>query len=232
MGETEKPLQRDPIQDQSLYEAAWPESEGLSRHRCLIYDGAPSVHLPLIASVIKERLQDNYRCLYLNSPAMIAGLRAYLAARGIDVVQNVARGSLVLSSDHDHIIDGEFSIDTILTNLGRLAGEALADGYQGLFASGDMLWEFGNERNLEKLLAYETRLEELLRTLPALSGICQYHREILPSSAVKTALYTHQTIYLNETLPRLNPHYRHPGTLRAATPESELSITAMLASLR
>jgi hypothetical protein len=182
--------------------------------------------------VIKERLQENYRCLYLNSPAMIAGVRAYLAARGIDVVQSVGRGSLVLSSDQDHIIDGEFNSDKILTKLGRLVEEALADGYAGLFASGDMLWEFGNERNLDKLLAYETRLEELLKTLPALSGICQYHREILPASAVKAALYTHQTIYLNDTLARVNPHHRQPGTLRLETQESERAITAMLAGLR
>ena len=190
------------------------------------------MHLPVIASVIKERLDDNFRCVYLNSPPMIAGLRNYLAARGIDVAKSVARGSLVLSSAQDHLIDGEFHIESMLDGLGRLVGEALADGYAGLFASGDMLWEFGSERNLDKLLEYEMRLEELLKTLPAISGICQYHREILPASALKAALYSHQTVCLNETLTHLNPHYLQPATLRAETRGSHGATTAMLASLR
>lgn len=103
MEKIEEPLRRTPPREQSL-ETAWPESARLSRHRCLIYEGAPSVHLPVIASVIKERLDDNLRCVYLNSPPMIAGLRNYLAARGIDVAKSVARGSLVLSSAQDHLI--------------------------------------------------------------------------------------------------------------------------------
>ena len=232
MGQTENSPLKGATPEQNPHDAAWQESEHLSRHRCLIYEGAPSVHLPLIASVIKERLQGNYRCLYLNSPAMIAGLRTYLAARGIDVAQSVSSGNLVLSSDQDHLIDGEFDIDTLLTSLDRLGGEAVTDGYAGLFASGDMLWEFGSERNLGKLLEYETRLEELLRNVPAVSGICQYHREILPTSAVKTALYTHQTIYLNQTLASLNPYYQQAATLRMESHESEHAVTVMLAGLR
>lgn len=231
MEEEGNPLRRIPPREKSLKRTAGLESR-LSRHQCLIYEGAPSVHLPLIASVIQERLQDNYRCLYLNSPAMIAGLRTYLAARGVDVARSVARGNLVLSSDQGHIVSGEFNIDAILTNLDGLVGESVANGYAGLFASGDMLWEFGSERNLDKLVEYELRLEQLLRTLPAFSGICQYHRDILPVSAVTAALYTHETVYLNETLTHLNPHYLQPGTLRAGARESKGAITAMLASLR
>jgi hypothetical protein len=185
--------------------------EQFAQHRCLIYDGAPSTHLPALAAVAVEHLRANYRCLYLNSPTMVAGLRTYLAAAGVEVADAVKREALVLTSDQDHLIDGEFDVERMLALLEHTTRQALADGYVGLWASGDMLWEFGSERNLTKLFAYEVALEELMRAQPALRGICQYHRDTLPVEAVQVALYAHPTVFINETLSRLNPHYHQIG---------------------
>ena len=205
--------------DESIGKMALPASFTIllmqsedSRHRCLIYDGPPSVHLPIITAAIIERLEARHRCLYLNSPAMVAGIRTYLSVGGIDVARCVAEGTLLLSAE-DNLVNGKFDIDATLATFERLVRDALADGYAGLFASGDMLWEFGSERNLDKLLDYEIRLDKFLRTTPALSGICQYHRDLLPASALQTALYTHENVYVNNTLALLNPHYANPATL-------------------
>jgi hypothetical protein len=187
-----------------------------SRHRCMIYDGAPSVHLSVIAGAAIERFIANYRCFYLNSPAMVAGLRSVLAASGVDVVDATARGALVLSSDQSHLVDGEFDVERMLALLEKAVEQALSDGFGGLWASGDMLWEFGSEKNLDKLLAYELALDQLLKQQPALCGICQYHRDVLPADAVRVGLYTHQTIHVNEMLPRLNPQYRQAAALHTA----------------
>ena len=43
-------------------------------------------------------------------------------------------------------------------NLEASVIDAMRDGYKGLWATGDMLWEFGSERNLPKLGEYERRL--------------------------------------------------------------------------
>jgi hypothetical protein len=63
------------------------------------------------------------------------------------------------------------------------------------------------EKNFAKLLEYEYWLEELFRRNPALSGICQYHQDTLPTEVVSKALYVHPKIYIGETLWRLNPYY-------------------------
>jgi len=181
------------------------------------------VHLRVIATAFAERLQANERCLYLNSPTMIAGLRSYLAATGTDVAGSVARKQLLLSSEQQTSQSGDFDVDATLAKLEGLLREAITDGYVGLFASGDMLWEFGSERNLDKLLTYEVRLENMLRENPGLHGICQYHRDVLPASVVRAALYTHQTVYLNDTLARINPHYWEPATLGARAVSEMLS---------
>jgi hypothetical protein len=188
-----------------------------AQHRCLVYHGAPSVYLPAITTVLSVYLKENYRCLYLNSPAMVAGLRTCLAASGVDVVEAVQRGALVLTSDQSHLIDGVFDTDRMLAMLEKATTQARLDGYEGLWASGDMLWEFGSERNLTKLLAYEVGLEKLMRAQPTLCGICQYHCDNLPLEAVQVALYTHPTLFINETLSLLNQHYQQFGdSLNAA----------------
>jgi hypothetical protein len=177
------------------------------RHQCLIYKGSPAPHLPGFTALIRQKLSENHRCLYLNSPPMVAGMRSYLYAAGVDVPQEVMKGRLILSSDRGHLKNGSFDIDRMLTLLNEAVGLALKDGYQGLWATGDMSWEFGPEKSFSKLMEYEWRLEGLFQTQPALSGICQYHADTLPHEVMRQGLMTHQAIFINDTLSRLNAHY-------------------------
>lgn len=145
---------------------------------------------------------------------MVAGIRSYLFAAGTDVPKETMRGRLVLSSQQAHLIDGQFDIDRMLDILEQALTEALRDGYQGLFATGDMSWEFGPAKNFAQLLEYEWRLEEFLQTHPAISGICQYSADLLPPEVMRHALVTHPSVYLSETLSRLNPHYTERGAYK------------------
>ena len=181
--------------------------ENAPRHQCLIYDGAPSRHLLAIAAVMREKLIHDYRCLYLNSRPMVAGIRSYLAAAGIDVAEEVAKGSLVLSTEQQKSVDGRFDVDQMIASLEDATEQAVKDGYAGLWASGDMTWEFGPGRDFSKLLEYEWRLEALFHRQPALSGICQYHTDTLPREATRQGLVVHPSIFINETLSMVNPHY-------------------------
>ncbi len=178
-----------------------------SRHQCLIYRGSPARQLPALAAVMRDKLRERHRCLYFDSPPMVAGLRSYLAASGVDVAGEVEKGSLVLSSDRAHLVNGRFDADLMLRALDDAISQALIDGYAGLWATGDMSWEMGAEKDTVKLLEYEWKLEDLFRRQPCLSGICQYHADTLPQEGVRDGLLTHQSIFVNETLSRLNPHY-------------------------
>jgi hypothetical protein len=181
-----------------------------ARHQCLIYEGSPSRHLPTLAIVICEKLQQNYRCLYLHSEPMVAGMRSYLAATGVDVAYETAKTSLVLSSEPEHLIDGRFDVERMIQSLSDSIDRALYDGYEGLWATGDMTWEFGPEQDFTRLREYEWRLEELFRKRPRLGGICQYHSDTLPREAVRKGLLTHPQLFISETLTIINPHYLSP----------------------
>ncbi|HEX6771750.1 MAG TPA: MEDS domain-containing protein [Acidobacteriaceae bacterium] len=200
------------------------------RHQCLIYTGAPSKHLPALAATMRDKLQQNYRCLYLNSPAMVAGLRSYLAAAGVDVAQEVARTRLILSADQTHLIDGRFDIDRMLRTLESLVNNSLRDRHAGLWAVGDMTWELGAERDPATLLEYEWRLEKIFRRCPELSGICQYHADTLPRSLLRHSLLVHPSIFVNETLSLVNPHYL-PSEARAPEPNHDDHLDAVVTNL-
>jgi hypothetical protein len=67
----------------------------IRRHQCLIYQGAPSRHLDRVAREIVEKLRTNTRCLYLNSPALVVGMRSRLWTLGLDVAREVNEGGLL-----------------------------------------------------------------------------------------------------------------------------------------
>jgi hypothetical protein len=194
------------------------------RHQCLIYEGSPSRQLSAMAALARQKLNENFRCLYLNSPVMVAGMRCYLAAVGIDVTHEVGKASLVLSAEQRHLVEGHFEVDRMMGTLEDALAQALNDGYDGLWATGDMTWELGPKKDFSKLLEYEWRLEEFFRTHPALSGICQYHADTLPDQVLRQGLLSHPTIFVNETLSHLNPHYLRAysyGDRAAMNPELE-----------
>jgi MEDS: MEthanogen/methylotroph, DcmR Sensory domain len=199
------------------------EMEPPARHQCLIYDGAPSKHLPALAIAISTKLQRNYRCLYLNSPPMVAGIGSYLAAAGVDVAREVKKGSLILSSDQSHLSGGGFDVNRMMRVLEESLDKALGDGHAGLWATGDMTWEMGRMKDPATLLEYEFRLEKLFHLRPELSGVCQYHAETLPPEMMRQSLLVHPSIFVSQTLSVLNPHYMRPDLfLHEAAPNATL----------
>jgi MEDS: MEthanogen/methylotroph, DcmR Sensory domain len=197
--------------------------EETPRHQCLIYEGSPAKMLPALAAHIKQKLSENYRCLYLNSPTMVAGMRSYLFAIGVDVVYEVAKTSLILTSDQSQLRDGHFDGYQMLRMLEETHNHALTDGYQGLWATGDMTWELGKHADVQMLLEYEWQLEKFFQKYPTMSGICQYHADTLPREMVCHGLMAHPALFINQTLSCINPRYLpSEERVQASTPTSEL----------
>jgi hypothetical protein len=178
------------------------------RHRCMIYSGAPTTALAKLAGAVVAHLNSNYRCLYLNSPKMVDGMRAYLTAAGVNVADEVFKKRLILSSDQSHLLESQFEPRRMIEAIKTAYEQSLAEGYTGLWASGDILWELGPARDFSQLLEYERALERLFVTLPMLHGVCQYHVDILPANAAEVGRKSHRAIFVDEALSKLNPQYQ------------------------
>ncbi len=184
------------------------------RHQCMIYRRSPLPHLRGVANVAAQKLHENRRCLILHSPEMIGQMRWLLAKSGVWVEHEIRKGRLILSSETEHIVEGRFESEILLEGLRRAVRQALQDGYDGLWATGDMAWEFGDEKNFSRLLEYEHALQRLFDEEPALSGICQYRAETLPANAIHWGLCSHRAIFINEKVSEQNPYYEPNGLLR------------------
>jgi hypothetical protein len=196
----------------------------LSRHRCLIYEGQPARQLPALASAARQKLLENYRCFYLNSPSMVVQMQNHLEAANVDVAHESARASLVLSSAQHHLTPGgRFDVDRMLASLKVAVDQALHDGYRGLWASGDMIWEFGPEKDFSQLLEYEWRLEEFFHECQEIVGVCQYRADMLPRAIMRHGLHSHHSIFVSDKLSIKNPRYLHRTKFtREAAESSEL----------
>ena len=184
----------------------------VSRHKCLIYDGHPSEQLPVVIPFLLDGLQTHWRCLYLGSPEMVRMVDAALMSHGVEAAHEVSQGSLILSSDRSHLAQVSFEPRIMIEGLSAMVDTAVRDGFEGLCATGDMLWELGTSKNFDRLLEYEARLEQLFREKP-LRGICQYQRDIVPAQAVRDALATHRSAFMGDALNQDNLFYIPPELL-------------------
>jgi hypothetical protein len=186
-----------------------------ARHQCMIHEGAPFQQFHRLSSVIAERLKSNYRCFYANHPEMVAGMRLYLDAHGLDVAGETERGALVLTSEQTHLIDGRFDANRILSMLEWVLDESARDGFAGVWGSGDVAWELGSDLDVDKLIAYERGAEEVSARRPELQCVCLYRVDALPRDFAHPAFSTHRSIYVDDATSLLNPYYDPQKTSRA-----------------
>jgi hypothetical protein len=199
------------------------------RHQCMIYSGDSSRQFPSLAATIKAKLRINYRCLFIGSPGMLEGLGCCLAATGVVVASEVSRGRLVLSSKRE-FSNKTFHPDVMVASLVETLEQTLRDGYAGLWASGDVSWEIGSPQEASKLPEYERCIERLFSDHPQLSGICQYHADRLLPEALHQALRVHPTIFINDVLTLINPHYVADSS-QPATADDSTVLDSMIRKL-
>jgi hypothetical protein len=198
-----------------------------------MYHGSPSRHIPMMAAVIKAKLEQKHRCLYFDSNRMVAELRSHLAQIGVDVTYETAQNSLVVSSHLGHLgEDQAFDVDRMIATLEDALKQTLSDGYVGLWASGDIAWEFGPRVDFRQLVQYEMRLEDFVCAHPEMSGICQYHAGVLPPDAMQTGHEMHPSFFINETQSRLNPAYKARNRVEPKTSAEALFDLSLTQDIR
>ncbi len=159
-------------------------------HVCLIYE-RPSEQLALTAAFVRAGLERGQRCIHIADNRTVDEVRQALAASGVDVAAEEARGALRLLTKRDtYLTHSEFSPAAMLAFLRREERQALEDGFSGLWASGEMTWVLGKEHGTDRLIEYEAALDQL--TELRLSVIlCQYNEAVFGRPCIHDVLRTH-----------------------------------------
>ena len=129
--------------------------------------------------------------------------------RSRDIQNQVDQGQIAfLEKGKTYLRDNCFDADRMLTFVRDCCDKALADGYSGLTATGEMSWHRANPAGSEQLMTYEARLNDICgRPSPTL--LCQYEESAFDHSLLLDAVRTHPRVILSGEL-CMNPYYTPP----------------------
>jgi chemotaxis family two-component system sensor kinase Cph1 len=188
-------------------------------HVCTLFTTAEE-QLTAAVEYLKAGLHRGERCMYVCCEHEIPKFRLALEQAGIDVATEEEWGALVLLTKHDgYLQGGSFDPDKMISMLHAAVEDALAAGFAGLCAAGDMSWLLDEAPGSERLAEYEARLNRFYKSHRAL-GLCQYNRNKLPDAALDHGIATHQYIRMEGPILLENPFFEPPdkAAKRSALP--------------
>lgn len=159
-------------------------------HVCCIYR-TDEEHRAIVVPFLRAGLERNERVVYIVDARTADTILGWLREEGPDPEPFLARGQLaVLSRDEAYLRDGHFDPARMIELLQSETDRALADGYTALRVTGEMSWALRGLPGSERLLEYESGLNEFFPRHPALA-VCQYDRRRFGAGVLLDILRTH-----------------------------------------
>jgi hypothetical protein len=166
---------------------------GAGDHYCGIYR-TDDDHRAIIVDYIRQGILRKEKMFYIVNIQSAAQLKATLGAAGIDVDRLVDGGQLViLTAKEAYLKDGQFDPEKMIALLAEETDTALAEGYTALRATGEMTWALAGEPGSERLVEYESRLNEFFPTKKCYA-VCQYDRRRFDAEMLIDILQTHPKV--------------------------------------
>jgi hypothetical protein len=162
-------------------------------HYCGIYR-TDDDHRAIIVDYIREGIRKHERMFYIVNIQTAAQLKTTLAQANIDVNELVdSRQLVILTAKEAYLKDGQFDPDKMISLLGEETDKALAEGYTALRATGEMTWALAGEPGSERLVEYESRLNEFFPNKKCYA-VCQYDRRRFDAEMLLDILHTHPKV--------------------------------------
>ena len=180
---------------------------GYGDHACPIYQ-TDDEQLDVAVAFIQIGLGRRDRCVFAGPRSMLPAMREGLAAAGVDVGFEIARGALrMLVDEETYLRNGKFKPDDMLDMIAGLEAEALRDGFSGLRAVGDMSWALTGCGEQE-IVDYEVRLNRFIRGRKTMA-LCQFDRRKFDATFIHDIIRTHALVLIGREI-FANPYYQPP----------------------
>lgn len=181
-------------------------------HVCAVYS-SPDEQAEAMAQYIASGLNAGERCLYILDDRAAPEILERLGGTGVDVAAATdSRRFVLATSRQTYLREGTFDPDAMVRLLAASQEEALAAGCSGLRITGEMTWALGSDVWSERVVEYETRLNEFFPGSRA-QAICQYNRARFSPSVIRDVLRTHPIALVGQhACP--NPYYEPPHLIR------------------
>lgn len=184
------------------------ERVGLHDHLCLIYE-TKEEQFAVIVPFIRFGLERGERCVYIADENTARVVSDLLRSHGIDVDSALRSGALIIAEKQEaYLKQGYFDPDWMIRFLKKATDEAKAAGYSGLRVTGEMTWALGGDPGVERLMEYESKLNDLFLDNDIVA-ICQYNRSRFSPDVIRDVLRTHPLVIYGGMICR-NEYYVPP----------------------
>lgn len=177
-------------------------------HACPIFESTEE-QMAVAVSFIMEGLRRGERCLYIADDLMAQQVVQALAAAGMDVAREGARGAAQFLTARDVQVHlGDFAPRAMIDFLARAEAEARAEGYSGLRVLGEMTWLLKMRTDDEHVIEFEALLNQHLAGSRSIV-LCHYDRSHFDLALIHDVLRTHPVAILGD-LVCPNPYFEPP----------------------
>lgn len=157
-------------------------------HACLIYD-TPAEQLAVAAAYVRAGLDAGERCVYLVGDRRLSDVIDALEAARVDVVREVASGALQFDTTaRAYLGGGTFDPRSTIGLILQKRSAAIAAGYTGLRAAGEMGWAADGQ---VPIVEYERELNDAVFGSGRVTGLCQYERSQFAPSRLADVVDAH-----------------------------------------
>ncbi|SDR00436.1 MEDS domain-containing protein [Natronobacterium texcoconense] len=167
-------------------------------HLAAIYEGQDEQFATAVP-FMRTGLERGDRCLYIADENEIDEVLSAMDDAGVDVDRALESGALTMHTAQDtYFRNGEFTPEDMIAFISDAIDDAREE-YEGLRITGEMTWILGDDPELETLIEYEAKLNDLL---PDSNGIalCQYNRNRFPAEVIRDVIKTHPHLVYENTV--------------------------------
>jgi signal transduction histidine kinase/ActR/RegA family two-component response regulator len=168
-------------------------------HVALIYK-TEEEHRSVMEPFVREGLERGQKVIYIADTHSPGAIRDLFRKGAFDVEPFLDCGQLVITGPEEtYLRDGVFDPHGVLSLWREEVERAVAQGYTGLRATGEMSWALREPPGCEQLIDYEARVCEFCEDSQCLA-LCQYNQRHFGSDLLMDVLQTHRTIILGTEL--------------------------------
>ena len=159
-------------------------------HLCILYK-TDDEHKALITPYLRYGLENNEKVFYIVDARSSETVLNYLREDDIDVDSYLESGQLMmLTVNESYMKGGVFDPDGMIRMLTDETNKALEEGFSALRVTGEMSWALKGLPGSDRLIEYETKLNEFFPYNKALA-ICQYDCRVFKPEILLEILTTH-----------------------------------------
>jgi PAS domain S-box-containing protein len=165
-------------------------------HLCCFYQSEHE-HQAIVTAFVCEGFRRGEKCIYIADVHTQNLILDCLWTAGIAVDAYLTSGQLcVMSANDTYLQGGRFQPCAMIDLLKRETEQALAEGYAGLRATGEMTWAQRGLPGCGRLIEYEVQLNAFFPGSRCLA-LCQYDLRYYEPSLLFEALMTHPVLIIN-----------------------------------